>query len=42
MPRSRLSETETIDRTPSIYMLHALSVIYRCDITRLLAIYGLK
>jgi transcriptional regulator with XRE-family HTH domain len=42
IPKSRLSETEVMGRMPSVHTLYALSVVYRCDIRKLLAIYGLK
>ncbi len=42
IPKSRLSETETMARTPSVHTLFALSVVYRCGMRKLLAIYGLK
>ncbi len=42
IPKSRLSETEMMSRMPSVHTLYALSVVYRCDIRKLLGFYGLK
>ncbi len=42
IPKSRLSETEMMGRLTSVHTLCALSVVYRCDIRKLLGFYGLK
>jgi len=38
---SRLSEIESKGVTPTIYKLYSISVIYRCPLHRLLALYGI-
>jgi transcriptional regulator with XRE-family HTH domain len=42
MSPSRLSDLENEKVTPNIYRLYALSVAYRCPMTRLLGFYGLQ
>jgi transcriptional regulator with XRE-family HTH domain len=37
---SRLSEIESKGVTPTIYKLYSISVIYRCPLRELLALYG--
>jgi hypothetical protein len=39
---SRLSDLENEKVTPDVYRLYALSVAYRCPMTRLLKFYGLS
>ena len=38
---SRLSDIEDKGKTPNLYRLHALSVVYDCPIKKLLKFYGI-
>ena len=42
MTPSRLCDLENEKVTPNVYRLYALSVAYRCPMTRLLKFYGLS
>ena len=38
---SRLSDIEDKGRTPNLYRLHALSLVYDCRVEKLLKFYGI-
>ena len=38
---SRLSDIESKGRTPNLYRLHALSLVYGCRVEKLLKFYGI-
>jgi len=41
VPKSRLCEIETAERTPGIHCLYALARAYGCDVRKLMGFYGL-
>ena len=38
---SRLSDIESKGHTPNLYRLHALSLVYDCQVEKLLRFYGI-